>query len=195
MINFNKGGTNMIYDLDWLKYSLLIFISQLLIFIWNTKFDIFPITNVEGNLEESYKMVQEYCKDKSFEEQVSNLNFGNFKYQYDQGNIITLPNIFLQRKQGDCDDFQLMNQFIQKYYGYTDVYIVYIKFEKFKLHYSTIIKDSDGYRQLDYYVISQKYNTIDDVRNFYKELYHQKTLPQFVKIVTFEEFLKILQQK
>jgi hypothetical protein len=41
--------------MNWLKIFLLSLLTGLFIITWNTNFDTFPITGVEGNIEESYK--------------------------------------------------------------------------------------------------------------------------------------------
>lgn len=179
----------MVNNLNWLKIFLLSLFAGLFIITWNTKFDTFPITKVEGDIEESYQQIQEFTNGLIFDEQVQKLK--DFKYSYDIGNTITLPNVFLKRKSGDCDDFQLTNQFIQKHYGFKDVYIVYMKVGTIYLHYSTIIKVEDGYKQIDYHLISQTYGTLDIlITNFHERLYNNKIT--VIKMVTFEEFLKIL---
>jgi hypothetical protein len=75
----------------------------LLLLLSIIKFDTFPINGIEGNIIASYQAVSEFTTDLTFPEAVAKLK--TFKYQYDLGNIITLPDVFLKRKSGDCDDF------------------------------------------------------------------------------------------
>jgi hypothetical protein len=45
----------MVNNLNWLKIFLLSLFAGLFIITWNTKFNTFPITKVEGDIEESYQ--------------------------------------------------------------------------------------------------------------------------------------------
>jgi hypothetical protein len=116
--------------------------------------------------------------EKSFVKTISELNtpkkiasymYNNFRYSYQPYGVKTPMELFIL-KEGDCNDFSNFSTYVGVFHGYKAWQVRFLKSDI--NHWISVFEVSGEFIIIDnrYYDIT-KYNSIDDIVNFYSLFY------------------------